>query len=434
MKAETGEVIRRLAVAVAALLPILGATSVEAPAVVAKVPELSREINTFTVAMLRQYAAQKDAGPNAVLSPQSAYHGLAMSYVASGGKTRQELADACRFPLADDAGFMKQLAALRQDLVKPADAKLEVHLANGVWLDRTYATYQPAYLDKLTKSFQAELFGVQFREGAKSAAEINKWIAQQTNNHIKDVVTPHDFPSLSSPGWIVEPALLTVNAVYFQSEWGSRFEAEGTFDHSFRVAASRTVQVPLMHQESMLPYAENPDFQFLDIPYIGKHYSMLVLLPKRDLAIRQQLALLSPALLADFRQKAHVCAVDVLLPKFSLRTSCDVKDVLARMGVRTAFDRYQADFDAMIVKKFEAYGIFLYKVEQDAWIEVTEKGTRAAAVTRSMHYSVGCSAAPRRQVVPFHADHPFLFLIVHNASQSLLFGGWLSDPSRVSAD
>ena len=30
--------------------------------------------------------------------------------------------------------------------------------------------------------------------------------------------------------------------------------------------------------------------------------------------------------------------------------------------------------------------------------------------------------------VEFHADHPFLFAIVHKQSQSILFAGWIANP------
>ena len=33
--------------------------------------------------------------------------------------------------------------------------------------------------------------------------------------------------------------------------------------------------------------------------------------------------------------------------------------------------------------------------------------------------------------VDFHADHPFLFFIVHNESRSVLFAGWMVNPNEV---
>ena len=34
--------------------------------------------------------------------------------------------------------------------------------------------------------------------------------------------------------------------------------------------------------------------------------------------------------------------------------------------------------------------------------------------------------------VDFHADHPFLFAIVHNPSYSILFAGWIANPDGLT--
>jgi len=76
----------------------------------------------------------------------------------------------------------------------------------------------------------------------------------------------------------------------------------------------------------------------------------------------------------------------------------------------------------------------------DAWIEVNEEGTEAAAATTTTHYSIGCSAPARTPRAEFHADHPFLFFIVHNGSRSILFAGWvatakgLASPAHAAAN
>ncbi len=74
--------------------------------------------------------------------------------------------------------------------------------------------------------------------------------------------------------------------------------------------------------------------------------------------------------------------------------------------------------------------MYLSEVYHDAWIDVHEEGTRAAAASTSHHFSMGCAAPPRPIPAEFHADHPFLFLIVHNQSRSVLFGGWLAKPPK----
>ena len=107
--------------------------------------------------------------------------------------------------------------------------------------------------------------------------------------------------------------------------------------------------------------------------------------------------------------------------------------IRSRVGT-SAFDSARADFDRMIVKSMGAYRIYLSKVYHDAWIEVNEEGTEAAAATTAEHSSFGCSASAPAMCVDFHADHPFLFLIVDNKSRSVLFAGWIVDPANAAGE
>jgi serpin B len=124
--------------------------------------------------------------------------------------------------------------------------------------------------------------------------------------------------------------------------------------------------------------------------------------------------------------------VDVLLPKFELRSHFGVMKELSAMGIHAAFDNGKADFDRMIIKKAEAFRIYISQVYHDAWIDVHEEGTEAAAATSAIHFSFGCSAPSVPRPAEFRADHPFAFLIVHNESRSILFGGWVANPQEVA--
>ena len=60
-------------------------------------------------------------------------------------------------------------------------------------------------------------------------------------------------------------------------------------------------------------------------------------------------------------------------------------------------------------------------------MEVDEKGTEAAAATAVIMASPRPCPC-RRPPIPFRADHPFLFVIRHNATGSILFLGRVNDP------
>jgi len=390
------------------------------------IPDSSQRINAFTLRFLNQ-VAQHEPG-NLILSPQSIYHGLAMSYVASGAQTRNELAAAAGFP-NDDKRLMSDLSELRRSM-QSASRRAEVTLANSAWLDSTYALFRKDYSETLEKAFGASLYSVKFKDATGASDRINAWVSEKTRGRIGATVSPKDFVSRSNFGVIDEPALVTVNAAYFKVDWGSRFEKSRTQERPFHPGTNRVVNALLMHQSSLLPYAEDETFQFLELPYIDRQYSMYVLLPKQVLPAGRMVSLVQSNTITHLKERAYPQVVDVLFPRFEMRSHCSAKEVLSEMGVTAAFDKHKADFDRMIVKKWDAYRVYLSEVYHDAWVAVDERGTEAAAATTSIHYSIGCGMAVQEMPVDFHADHPFLFFIVHNESRSVLFAGWMVNPNE----
>jgi serpin B len=398
-----------------------------------ELPDISARINAFTLALLRQHAATGDPPANAVLSAQSIFHGLAMTYVASGTDTRKELAEVLGFP-DDNEQLLRDLACLRRQLQTARQpGHMEVSVANSVWLDETFADFRKEYVQEVQEAFEASLQRLKFRQAVHASAQIDRWIAERTRGKITGSIGPGDLRSYSGPGVIDELALISVNAVYFQADWGSRFDKNATGLHAFHVDATTTVDSLMMHQCSLLPYAEDDRFKFLELPYINRDYSMYIVLPRGIIPLAELIDRMTTARVTDLQHAAGPYQVDVLLPRFTMRSHLDVKDILVAMGVHSVFDKQKADLDKMILKKDEAFRIYLAEISQDVWTDVHEEGTQAAAATVAEHYSIGCSVL-RPSVVPsaqFHADHPFLFLVVHKKSHSILFAGWISDPEKI---
>ncbi len=422
--------IRQALLLVTMLLLVLGAERSYEVNSDGEIPDISTRINAFTLALLKQQAGANNPAANAILSPQSIFHGLAMTYIASGGDTRRELAEALGFP-DDNEQLLRDLARLRRQLQAAAQHKrMEVRVANSAWLDETYADFRKDYVNEVQDTFAGSLQHAQFRQAERASSEINRWISERTRGRIAKSVAPSDFQSRSGAGIIEEPALVLVNAVYFKADWGSQFDKESTQQRAFHVDTTTTAEAMMMHQCSLLPYAENDRFKFLEIPYIGRHYSMYIVLPREIIPIAKLVDGVTMEEIISLKRSASPHQVDVLLPKFEMKSHLGVKDALSAMGVRSAFEKQQADFDRMIVKKTEAFRVYLSEIYHEVWTDVHEEGTEAAAVTTTSHYSIGCGA-PSASVPPpaqFHADHPFLFLVVHNASRSVLFAGWISNP------
>lgn len=396
-----------------------------------KIPEISKNINEFSIAFLKQNAKASGAPANAIMSPQSIYFCLAMSYIASGGDTRKELAKTCRFP--DDNKLLEwNIQVLRRHLLN--DKNIDVRIANSAWLDKNRANFRKDYIEEVKKNFGASISDINFSKKEKACDIVNSWAAENTNGRIRNIVSPQDFGSNDLPLFRNGAALLLANAVYFKADWGSRFDKSDTEEKTFHLSKTSTTPTMMMHQNSLLRYSEDDKFKFLELPYIGNTYSMYVILPKEITPMEKLMDGINANMISNMEFNAHRAQVDTIFPKFEMKNRLDVKDSLEAMGVKTPFEWNSADFDKMINKTPDALRIYIKKIMQDAWIETNEKGTEAAAITTSSHFSVGCAAdidGPFYKRVIFHADHPFLFLIVHNQSKSILFGGWISNPDKL---
>lgn len=93
----------------------------------------------------------------------------------------------------------------------PHHPSITLNIANGLFVDKDL-TLKPEYLQR-AKCFQAAVENVNFRETAPATRKINNWIANATNNRIRDLITPDALGGAKS---------VLTNAVYFKSSWMER--------------------------------------------------------------------------------------------------------------------------------------------------------------------------------------------------------------------
>jgi serpin B len=115
--------------------------------------------------------------------------------------------------------------------------------------------------------------------------------------------------------------------------------------------------------------------------------------------------------------------VQVYLPRFKTTAEFQLNSVLAAMGMPDPFDPQRADFTGMN----SAGELYISAVLHKAYVDVNEEGTEAAAATGVV---VGVTSAPVDPPPVFRADHPFVYLIRDNTTQSILFLGRLMNPTK----
>jgi len=363
----------------------------------------------------RLSAAQKG---NLFFSPSSIHTALAMTYAGAAGNTADQQAKTMRYSMPPD-----KLAAALGDLLKLLNTPhltyerkpaYELVVSNALWPATGYP-FKPAYVELVKKDFGASLQELDYAGQAEAARKtINDAIARQTKDKIKDLVPPSAVTDLTR--------LILTNAIYFKSNWMDKFVKEATAEAPFKLSAEKTANCPMMHRQGHYSYGEAEDLQVLEMPYMYRDLSMILLLPKKVDGLAELEKKLSAKQLAQWLGQGKAAMVKVSLPRFKFSGEFSLGDTLKAMGMTDAFSAQAADFSGMTTAEKLAISAVIHK----SFVAVDEEGTEAAAATAVM--MVG-SAAPRpEEVKVFNADHPFVFLIRHNATGAILFAGRLSAP------
>jgi serpin B len=237
-------------------------------------------------------------------------------------------------------------------------------------------------------------------------------VEQQTRDRIKDLLREG----------VLDPStvLVLTNAIYFKGSWSNAFRKEATRPGDFSLDARRAVQrVPLMHQRDAYPYLDDGTVQVLELPYRASELSMIIVLPSTVDGLEEIERTLTGGRVNEWMAKMTRHEVVVVIPRFRITRRFELRQPLTELGMKLAFSRH-ADFSAMVT----ARRVFVSAVIHQAFVDVNEEGTEAAAATAGVVQTA--SARPPTPV--FRADHPFFFLIRENRTGSVLFAGRVTNP------
>ena len=369
------------------------------------VSTLSISMNTFAFDMYRAFS-QDNAG-NVFFSPYSLFVALSMTYEGARNNTALEMQNVLHFPQNNDTAlcsFGKIYNLLNQD------KEYILNTANALWIQENYP-FLDEYLKFLNHYYMARATNVNFTHAEDSAQMINDWVEKNTHGKIVDFLDSNDIHPLTK--------MILTNAIYFKGLWKTPFDSEKTQEQEFEISPAASIMVPMMHSSSEMTcnYTETETMQILELPYQGDMLSMVILLPKNtDINTVEQIVTYRN--FSEWKTSLTQREVRVALPAFKLETRYQIKNYLMDMGMVTPFT-YDADFSGMTGSD----ELYIEKVVHQAVVEVNEKGSEAAAAT-----SVHMASKIVIDFVSFEADHPFIFIIQHKETGTILFMGKIQNP------
>lgn len=190
----------------------------------------------------------------------------------------------------------------------------------------------------------------------------------------------------------------------FTGIWASPFNPQETQLRTFINGEGVKRQVKMMQQYyNKLRFADCKGYGMVEIPYTGG-FKMYVLLPGKSLSLGDLVLRTDAESWRKDVAKLREHSVSLQLPRIDVSTRYDFNDMLASLGMPTAFTP-QADFSGMTTDAPLQIG----QVLQESTLKATESKTEAQSTT-----TVGMVLVDLKdQALPieFYCDRPFLYII-----------------------
>lgn len=338
-----------------------------------------------------------------VISPLSVSYLMGMLANGADGDTQKEILASLGVSDVTLQTLNESYRALLNSTVT-ADKQTTINIANYIAADKHFSL-KSDFRNTVGKMYDAGVESLDF-SSSKAVDKINQWCSKQTNGMIPKIV---DQLSASD-------VAVLMNAIYFEGTWETPFEKELTKEENFRGYTRDIKRVQMMHQEDNFSYLNNNTFEAVTLPYGNRTYNMTVMLPKEGVSIEEMMKQLDAQKIGSLYRDMEKCVVDLKLPKFTTSTEVVLNDAISKLGAPSIFT------GAANFKNMSDASVFISKMLQKAKIEVSEEGTKAAAITAGMVAMTALTPDEPRHV-KFHANRPFVYIITERQTGAIFFVG-----------
>lgn len=337
---------------------------------------------------------------NICLSPLSAQFAMAMLANGAEGETKEEICKAL--------GSYADINAHYNNLLEESNAskECEVNIANSIWINDKLSVKEQ-FITKNKDYYNAAIEVTPFNKN--TLLRINNWCKDMTNGKITSILSD------IKPG----DRMYLINALYFNADWNKPFNKENTKKENFTTEKGKVVEVDMMTANENSLYYNDEQVEMTVKRYKG-NYSMILALPKENVKCSD----VAHTLLQDidkYLSDMNMCNVKLSLPKFTTEFGSSLKDVLEQQGITRAFSH------GAELKGISDAPLCVDDIIQKTYVNVDEEGTEAAAVTA---ITVRLTAMRPEKSVAMKLDRPFVYAIINNENNEVLFMGKVGNPIK----
>ena len=351
----------------------------------------------------------KTMGMNSrVVSPLSVTYLMSMLANGADGETQQQIlatlgwaGEGIQQPSLQDINDYSRMLI---EKTARLDKAVTVEIANYVAVNKEFKL-NSKFQKSVERDYKAGVESLNFTSPS-TLKRINDWCNDRTHGMIPSIINELDPDAVS----------YLMNAIYFNGTWKDKFSKEETKQEMFRGYTRDIQYVDMMHRHSEYFYADGDGYSAVSIPYGNGAFRMTVILPSEGSFLRDVMASMDGGKFQELQRSMEKCNVDLKIPRFTTEVDLPLNDIISALGAPLIFSP-QADFS-----QFARGDFYVSKMFQKAKIEVSEEGTKAAAVTAAIMMMSAVRPEKKRNVV-FHADSPFAYIISENSTGSIYFMG-----------
>lgn len=350
--------------------------------------------------------AKEGNDDNILLSPVSAMYALAMLANGAEGETLSQIEETLGGIAIEELN--EYLYSFAETLSKTEFTELY----NSIWLRADGSlSVNKDFLQKNSNYYGADVFSEAF--DASTVKKINTWADEKTRGMIKEIVDERTIEDL---------VMLLANATVFDADWKIPFRSNLVKDGTFTSASGEKQTVSMMSSTESV-YLDAGNAVGFKKYYSGEKYSFAALLPNDGDVYAYLESLEAQELSRLLAQNAREdVRVSVTMPKFKGEYEKLLNSSLKAMGMERAFSE-NAEFFGL--GSSPDGNIYVDFVKQNTFIEVDEKGTKAAAVTSIGVYTTSAPSNIKKYEVKL--DRPFVYFIVEEETGLPVFMGIVTD-------
>ncbi len=314
------------------------------------------------------------------------------------------------------------------------NVKDRIGIANLLFIKNQYKNdISNEYINALKEKYSSDLIFDEFITPDKA----NEWISDKTYGMIKNAID-----SLSE-----DFVLGVANTIAIDVEWKNKFECQNTNSKEFTKVDNTKMQVAMMHGENDVYYIENEnakgiikDYAIYDTKTNSKVFNenentvaleYIAILPNKD--VSEYLKTFDDKELNNLlkTQKRSDSNTDIYysLPKYTYDyTYDDFQKMLNNLGMNEAFNRDNANFKKMLNSN-SLLQLFVSKSIHKTHIELSENGTKAAAVTAFL-LEKNSAFIGEKNTIRIEFNKPFIYIIKEKNSDNIWFFGTVYEPIK----